>query len=284
MEEKKNILKNWKLWTMIIVIILLIVVLIVNRQNNNIETKQIKLGELIILNESDKQILREKTIENINNNLKSPSSANYEKDFTYKCTEPNIIRINGYVDSPNSFGAVIRSQFICEYFAVDTIIDTLVYLKFDDTELVNIKETYIEEYKRQAKVDTLKQDTNQLNQEKLDYIMNDFNGNELNDIGKILKTQYEENKIVIDVKIIAKSSKDSKEDEEYWTNFNICSILHYFNEFDIAETVEINLYNINNKKIVELNFDDDFIKNKWNNNSQINLVKELFEENYKIIK
>lgn len=283
MEDKR------KSKTIILIIIAILVmttiaILIIDALNNNRESKQIKLGEIVVLSKDDKQLLRNKTIENISNNLKSPTSATYENDFNYQCTEPNIIKINGYVDSQNSFGVMIRSKFTCEYFAVDAIIDTLVYLKFDDTELLNIKEIYVEEYKKQAKVDVLKQETNKLNQEKLDYIMSDFNGNELNDVGKILKTQYEENESKIDVKVTAKSSKTSREDREYWTNFNICSILHYFSEFDIVGTVKIDIYDINNKKIVELNFDDDFLENKWKDNSQINLVKELFGEKYKEIK
>ena len=281
MEEKKN--DNKVVWIVgtIIILAILITIIIINVQNNASNVKQIKLGEMVVLNEQDKQLLRTRTIENINGNLKSPATANYENDFDYLCIEPNIIKINGYVDSQNSFGAIIRSKFVCEYFAVNTIIDTLIYLKFDDTELLDIKETYVEEYKKQAKVDVLKQEGNRLNQKKLDYIMNDFNKDELNNVGEILKTQYGENEIRIDVKVTAKSSKTSKEDEEYWTNFNICSILHYFNEFDIVGIVKMNIYSIDNKKIVELTFDNDFIKNKWNDNSQINLVKEIFGENYK---
>lgn len=277
----ENMNKLFYIFLGIITLIIVVGAIYILMFKNNSKIEKIKLGEMVVLSENDKKSLRNKTIENINNNLKSPATANYEKEFHYLCTEPNIIKVNGYVDSQNSFGAIIRSQFTCEYFAIDTITDTLVYLKFNNVELLNIKNTYIEEYKKRAKIDELKQEGNTLNQKKLDYIMNDFNEDELNNVGKILKTQYGENETRIDVKVIAKSSENSKEDKEYWVNFNICSILHYFNEFDIVGTIKMNIYDINDKKIVELSFNNEFIKNEWNDNSKMNLVKELFGENYK---
>lgn len=283
----KSLIKKWWFWLGVIVVFVLGILFFVKNYGsmevNSDIAIQYKLGDIITLSEKDKELLKNKTENYIKENLKSPSTAEFEESFEYICDEGNIIKVKGYVDSQNSFGAMIRGKFVCEYFAIDGVIDTLVYLKYDDTELLNIKDTYIEKYKKQAKVDALKQEGNSINQNKLDYIMNDFNENELNDVGKILKIQYEENETKIDVKITAKSSEKSKEDEEYWTNFNICSILEYFNEFDIIGIVKMQIYNIKDQKIVEINFDDDFIKNKWKKNHQINLVKEIFGENYKII-
>lgn len=284
-EKKKNNKIKLILGGIVLIIILVIIFLLSNfsKEVNSEDVRQIQLGDIIILNKADKQLLRGETEEYIKENLKTPSIAEFQEQFEYICDEENIIKVKGYVDSQNSFGAMLRSEFVCEYFAVDNLIDTLVYLKFSDTEVLNIKDTYIKEYKKQRQLEDVKSNGNELNQEKLDYIMNDFNGDELNDVGKILTTHYDKKETTIDIQTITKSSKINEQDKEYWTNFNICSILHYFKEFDIVGTVTMNIYDIDNKEIIELSFDDNFIKNKWNDNSKINLVREIFGENYKII-
>lgn len=283
MKEKK--IKNWKLWIVIIIMIILIIItaIVQTSKKQTIKDRQIKLGDVVILNENDKKILRSKTIEYIKQNLKTPSIAQFEEEFDYICNEENIIEVKGYVDSQNSFGAMIRGKFTCQYFAIQNDIATLVLLTYNDTELVNIKDIYIEEYKKQEKLDNVNKAGKELNQEKLEYIKEEFNKEEFNDVGKITNITFNEKESIIDVQIIAKSSKNSQEQREYWANFNICSVLHYFNDFNIIGIIRMNLYDYDNNKILELNFDDDFIKNKWKDNSQINKVKELFGKNYKEI-
>lgn len=46
--------------------------------------------------------------------LKAPASAKFSSDVTYKKEGENIYIINSYVDSQNSFGAMLRQNFICK--------------------------------------------------------------------------------------------------------------------------------------------------------------------------
>lgn len=281
-----NIRNRWRLLLVIaiLVISLIVISLIVQFKSSQIkDVSNIKLGDKVNLTGEQEILLKNETIENIKMYLKTPSTAKFQENFTYTCTEPNIIDVNGYVDSQNSFGATIRGNFTCQYFVIDNNITTLVLLKYNNAELFNIKETYLEEYKKQIELNGKNQSGKELNQGKLEYIKEDFNSNEWNDVGKITKVYFNEKESKIDVKVTAKSSKDSKEQRDYWINFNICSILSYFKDFDILGTIKLNIYDIKDKKILELKFDDNFIKNEWNDNNQIDKVKELFKENYKEI-
>ena len=177
--------KTWnkKLLVAIIVITFLILIIILTVLGNNLNNKEvvtkINSGDTVILNENDKALLRDKTIDYIKNNLKAPSTAQFEENFEYDCSEPNIIKVSGYLDSQNGFGAMIREDFHCEYFAIDNLIDILVYLKINDDVILDIKDTYVEEYKNQEEINTINKDEKNLNQEKLDYIMEKFNNDEV---------------------------------------------------------------------------------------------------------
>lgn len=278
MEEKKNRKIIWIISTMAVVVILSVVfAFFISRQNSDETTRQINLGDMVILNEKDKELLRNKTIEYVKDNLKSPITAQFEEEFKYECIEANIIRVSGYVDSQNSFGAMLRGSFICEYFAIDNDISTLVYLKYDDAELLNIKESYIEEYISRKQLNDIKKSGNELNKEKLDYIMDEFNNDKTNGVAKIVKTSFNDSESIIEAEITAKTEMS----DNYWINFSICSIMDYIKEFDITGTVKIILVDSNNK--VEVFFNDEFVKNKWKDNNRIDLVQEIFGENYKII-
>lgn len=269
----------------ICIIALIIILIIFNMQyisQTNVDSaKRFEIGDIIVLEENEKELLKEKTIEHIKNSLKAPTTAKFEEGLEYICNEENIIKIKGYVDSQNSFGTVIRNKFICEYFAIDTIIDALVYLKIDDAEVLNIKDTYIEEYKKQIELENIKSTGNELNQEKLDYIMNEFNNDEVNDIAKITNVVFNKEESTIEVRIIAKSSGFDSVSENYWIDFNICSIMEYLKNFNIINKLKIKL--VDRDKTVEVIFDDNFLKNEWKENHKINLVKEIFGENYKEI-
>lgn len=280
--KKKTMGEYLKLVTFIIISII-VIILVINfnkEKTTSTNVKQIKLGDIIVLDDNDKQLLRNKTIENIKNNLKAPNTAEFKENFEYICNEENIVEVKGYVDSQNSFGATIRGYFTCQYFAIDADITTLVLLKYDDQEIVNIKDVYIMEYKKQQKLESIQQTGNQLSQEKLEYIKEEFNGNAWNNVGIVQKVIFNEEESKIEIKVIAESSRESAKDKEYWTNYNVCSVLHYFNEFDIPGKVKMIIYDIDDNEILELTFDDEFLKKKWKNNSQINLVKELFGEYY----
>lgn len=275
-KHSKNVCKDWKLWILIIAVIGIIAIGILYLENNETkEVNNIKIGDIITLKEKDRILLREKTINNLKNYLKAPSTAQFQEEFIYSSTEPNIIKVKGYVDSQNSFGAMLRADFTCEYFVVENDTITLVYVRYNEEDIFNIKNTYIEEYKKQARLKEIKQTGNQLSQEKLEYIMNEFNNEQWNDVGRITKVQFKENKSFIEVQVTAKTEMD----KNYWINFNICSVIEYIKEFDTIGIVEINL--THKDKTVKVSFDSIFIKEKWKDNQQINLVKDLFDENYK---
>lgn len=276
--------KTWnkKLLVAIIVITFLILIIILTVLGNNLNNKEavtkINLGDTVILNENDKALLRDKTIDYIKNNLKAPSTAQFEENFEYDCSESNIIKVSGYLDSQNGFGAMIREDFHCEYFAIDNLIDILVYLKINDDVILDIKDTYVEEYKNQEEINTINKNEKNLNQEKLDYIMEKFNNDEVNDVGKIVKANFNDKESVLEVEITAKTEMS----DNYWINYNICSIMDYLKEFDIIGNVKIIL--TDKKSKVEVCFDNEFIKNRWQDNHRIDLVEEIFGENYKTIK
>lgn len=263
---------------MIIFIASIVLIVLITKGNHSIkETSSIQIGDMIVLTNEQKKELRNKTIESIKGYLKTPSIAEFQEDFSYICTEPNIVKVEGYVDSQNSFGAMIRENFICEYFIIDNVSDTLVYIKYNDEEIFDMKDIYIEEYKKQNKLENIKKNGNELNKEKLDYIMNEFNEEEINDVAKITNVVFDERETIIKVQINAKTEIS----DNYWIDFNICSIMDYIKEFKIVGKVKIEL--VDKEKKVEVVFDDKFLENKWKDNHQINLVKEIFGENYKEI-
>lgn len=60
------------------------------------------------------------TIENVKNNLKAPSTATFPgtilaADQWYVSRNKDIVTVQSYVDAQNSFGAMIRNQFIAQY-------------------------------------------------------------------------------------------------------------------------------------------------------------------------
>lgn len=74
----------------------------------------------------------EKTKLNVKNILKSPTTAKFPNSSDWKYTKKNkIIIIQGYVDSQNAFGAMIRSDFQLKYNG-----DMVTSFIFDGNELV----------------------------------------------------------------------------------------------------------------------------------------------------
>lgn len=282
-ENKKNMLKKWKLWIVVAIIIAIIsfLVYLISKPSKATSSSigQFRLGEIISLNKEKKELLRNTTIKNIEDILKSPSTASFKEEFEYICNEENIVKVIGYVDSQNGYGAMLRADFICEYLVIGDTLDELVYLEFQDEEILNIKDSRIEELKKEKTLLSIKSTGNMLNQGKLDFIMNEFNNDPINDTGRITNVFFNENGSSIEVEIIAESSVSNDTSNNYWIDFNICSIMDYITEFSVINTVKITL--IDKSKTVEIVFDDDFVRNKWKENHQINLVKEIFGENYK---
>ncbi len=266
-----------------IAIIIVSVVILKNTDTQKVNSdskskKQYKIGEMVTLEEKDKVFLREKTIEHIKNNLKAPTTAEFG-EFKYICNEENIIRVEGYVDSQNSFGAMLRGNFVCEYFALDSFIDTLVYLKYDNEELLDIKEIYREECKKEQRLEEVKHSGSGLNMEKLQYIMDEFNGEETYSAGKITNVSCSDGKATIDIQVTARTIK-TKEDKQYWIYFNIITVIEYIQKFNNIGEVELKLY-IDNTEIAYAKFNEEFLVNIWKDNHLMPEVPKLLGENYK---
>jgi len=242
------------------------------------ETISSQLGDIVVLTDKHKSELRERTIDNIKIYLKTPSIAEFQENFTYTCEEANVVKVEGYVDSQNSFGSILRGKFICEYFVINGVSDTLVYIEYNNEEIFNIKDTYIEEYKKQDKLDNINKNGNELNQEKLDYIMNEFNSDEINDVGRVKNAEYKEDISIINIDVIAKKI-EKKEDKQFWIYHNIIAIIDYIKQFENIGTVQINLY-INEILMAEAKFDEQFIEEVWKDNTWIDKVPKLLDENY----
>lgn len=109
-----------------------------NSQNNNSTNKDNDSESLIEQYGKDK--IQDYCKEIINSTLKSPSSAEYpgtfldpDKDWEYSESE-SIITVKSYVDSQNSFGAIVRSKFIIK-MKITNGIGECTYLKIDDKVL-----------------------------------------------------------------------------------------------------------------------------------------------------
>ena len=174
---------------------------------------------------------------------------------------------------------MLRGNFVCEYFAFDIFIDTLVYLKYDNEELMDIKEIYREECKKEQRLEEVKSSGSSLNLEKLEYIMDEFNNNVVNNVGRITNVSINEGKSTIDIDVIAKTLK-TKEDKQYWVQFNITGIMNRIGQFDNVGEVELKLY-IDNTEIAYAKFNEEFLRNVWKENHIITEIPELFGENYK---
>lgn len=91
-----------------------------------------KIAAYTKLSAEEKSVCQELCEAYIPKLLKSPSTAKFCKDSDYEFSKENgIIKAQGYVDAQNSFGAIIRSNFLLTYDAVKKV---LVSLVFDGTK------------------------------------------------------------------------------------------------------------------------------------------------------
>lgn len=136
----KNILKNWKLWGVIlaIVLILLVTVCILNK-NKEVNSEAINryyyyIGKEIKLTKNMKRELYKKVKNDIMDSLKTPSTAIFPefKEWNIDVNSNNIIEISSYVDSQNSYGAMLRANFEQKYILLNKDSYLCIYKKFDD--------------------------------------------------------------------------------------------------------------------------------------------------------
>lgn len=135
----KNILKNWKLWAVMIVVVLVtmtVIFVIGNRKevDSSVSIKYECIGEKIKLTKKMKEELYEKVKEGIKSELKAPSTAVFQnlREWEIEVNSNNVIEISSYVDSQNSYGAMLRANFEQKYILLNKDSYLCIYKKFDD--------------------------------------------------------------------------------------------------------------------------------------------------------
>lgn len=142
MKEK---LKSWKLWVGIIVVILIVLgIVFINNsgQSINTSTKCNKIGKEIKLSNNIRKELYETVKKDITNNLKTPSTAIFPKmkEWNIRVDSNNVIEVNSYVDSQNSFGAMLRTNFKQRYIPINEDEYLCIYKEFNNETEFDITE------------------------------------------------------------------------------------------------------------------------------------------------
>ena len=141
--EKK--LKSWKLWVGIIVVILIVLgIVFINNsgQSINTSTKCNKIGKEIKLSNNIRKELYEKVKKDITDSLKTPSTAVFPKmkEWNIRVNSNNVIEVKSYVDSQNSFGAMLRADFEQKYIILNKDDYLCIYKEFNNETEFDISE------------------------------------------------------------------------------------------------------------------------------------------------
>ena len=107
---------------LIIISSLVLVILKENKLVNSNDTgKYNMIGKEIKLTNKQKKELYEKVKEDITKDLKSPSTAIFPqmKDWNIEVNYNNVIEVKSYVDSQNSYGAMLRADFKQRYILIN---------------------------------------------------------------------------------------------------------------------------------------------------------------------
>lgn len=131
MNKKKKIIL-----TIVLVLILIIIgiIYIMNNTKQTNENETYKIGQEIKLTNNIKKELYEKVKEDITSSLKSPASAIFPKmkNWNIDVNYNNVIEVNSYVDSQNSYGAMLRAEFEQRYIILNKDNYLCIYKEFDN--------------------------------------------------------------------------------------------------------------------------------------------------------
>lgn len=144
MKEKKKLYQKWWFGLGIVLIFVVIVVIYLININKELKTNEpySMIGKEIKLTNNIKKELYEKVKNDITNSLKTPSTAIFPKikEWDINIDFNNIIKINSYVDSQNSYGAMLRADFEQQYILLDNNNYLCIYKEFDNKVQFNIAE------------------------------------------------------------------------------------------------------------------------------------------------
>lgn len=244
-----------KLLLVILVAILIIIgIFFINDITQSVNANaQSKIGKEIKLSNSMKKELYEKVKKDITDSLKTPSTAVFPKmkEWNIRVNSNNVIEVKSYVDSQNSFGAMLRADFEQKYIILNKDDYLCIYKEFDnETEFDITEET---EYKKF------------INDKAYDFQIEEFIEESKNATiyGNLTDYNYDKENQNLEIKLTVK-----KIDSPYFTyrdclNGVICT---YINQCICIPTVNTKL-NIKDEKgetiatVNNINFE--FLINEW---------------------
>lgn len=147
-QDNKKIWRDWKLWTLLTIAVVIIfgIAFTINNlsketSSNNIE-KYNMLGKEIKLTSKLKKELYKRVKEDITNSLKTPSSAIFPKmeEWNIRVNSNNVIEVKSYVDSQNSYGAMLRASFEQRYIYLNKDELICIYKEFNNETEFDITE------------------------------------------------------------------------------------------------------------------------------------------------
>lgn len=144
MKGEKKLYQKWWLGLGVVLIFVLIVAIYLISTNKDLEANEpySMLGQELKLTNDIKKELYEKVKNDITDSLKTPSTAIFPKmkEWNFNVDGNNIIKINSYVDSQNSYGAMLRADFEQQYILLDNNNYLCIYKEFDNKVQFNIAE------------------------------------------------------------------------------------------------------------------------------------------------
>lgn len=133
-----------KLLLVILVAILIIIgIFFINDIAQSVNANaQSKIGKEIKLSNSMKKELYEKVKKDITDSLKTPSTAVFPKmkEWNIRVDSNNVIEVKSYVDSQNSFGAMMRADFEQKYIMLNKDDYLCIYKEFNNETEFDISE------------------------------------------------------------------------------------------------------------------------------------------------
>ena len=250
--SKQN--KRKLLLVILIAILIIIGIFFINDITQSVNANaQSKIGKEIKLSNSMKKELYEKVKKDITDSLKTPSTAVFPKmkEWNIRVNSNNVIEVKSYVDSQNSFGAMLRADFEQKYIILNKDDYLCIYKEFDnETEFDITEET---EYKKF------------INDKAYDFQIEEFIEESKNATiyGNLTDYNYDKENQNLEIKLTVK-----KIDSPYFTyrdclNGVICT---YINQCICIPTVNTKL-NIKDEKgetiatVNNINFE--FLINEW---------------------
>lgn len=250
--------KNWKLLVVFLIIILisLATVWILNKsKETNSETisKYNFIGEEIKLTKNMKQIIYEKVKKDIMDSLKTPSTAIFPelKEWNIDVNSNNVIEVKSYVDSQNSYGAMLRANFEQKYILFNKDNYVCIYKEFNNETDFDITEKT--EYKKF------------INEKVYDFQMEEFIEKSKNATiyGNLIDYNYNKENQSLEINLVVKKIDSPYFDYRNSLNNVICA---YINQCICIPTVttKLNIKNEENETIATVdNIDLDFLLNDW---------------------